>query len=78
MRNAARGRKVQLPEGVYGAVLREQPCPERVREDHEDLKSFWAAETSFRDVTVSECANECIIVLELLKNHVLRTPWPLT
>ncbi|CAM9273325.1 unnamed protein product, partial [Hapterophycus canaliculatus] len=46
------GRKVQLPEGVYGVLLREQPCPEGVREDNDDLASYWAAETCFQDVTV--------------------------
>eukprot|EP00752_Nemacystus_decipiens_P006946 g6234.t1 len=46
------GRRVELPEGVHGVVLREQPCPDRVREEHEDVTSYWAAETSFRDVMV--------------------------
>ncbi|CAN0107053.1 unnamed protein product [Scytosiphon promiscuus] len=46
------GRKVKLPEGVHGVVLREQPCPDVVRDDNEDLASYWAAETCFRDVTV--------------------------
>ena len=27
---------MELPEGVHGVVLREQPCPEGVREDNED------------------------------------------
>lgn len=49
-----RGRKVGLPEGVHGVVLREQPCPDGVREDNEDVTSYWAAETSFQDVMVSE------------------------
>ena len=47
-----RGRKVELPEGVHGVVLREKPCPEAVREENEDVTSFWAAETSFRNVAV--------------------------
>lgn len=47
-----RGRKVELPEGVHGVVLREQPCPEEVRRENEDLTSYWATETSFRDVMV--------------------------
>lgn len=34
-------------------VLREQPFPDGVREDNEDMTSYWAAETSFRDVMVS-------------------------
>lgn len=44
-----------LPDGVYGVVLREKPWPEGVREENEELSSFWAAETSFRDVTVTIC-----------------------
>lgn len=43
---------MELPEGVHGVVLREQPCPDGVREDNEDVTSYWAAETSFRDVMV--------------------------
>ncbi|CAM9502828.1 unnamed protein product [Ectocarpus sp. 6 AP-2014] len=46
------GRKVELPEGVHGVVLREKPCPPEVRENNEDVASYWAAETSFREVTV--------------------------
>eukprot|EP00903_Cladosiphon_okamuranus_P006933 g6747.t1 len=46
------GRKVELPTEVHGVVLREQPCPDGVREDNEDVTSYWAAETSFRDVMV--------------------------
>lgn len=51
-----RGRKVELPEGVHGVVLREKPCPDGVREDNEDVTSYWAAETSFRDVMVRDDA----------------------
>lgn len=54
MRALHRGRKVELPEGVHGVVFREQPCPESVREDNDGVTSFWAAETSFRDMTVRE------------------------
>ncbi|CAM9457749.1 unnamed protein product, partial [Ectocarpus fasciculatus] len=46
------GRKVELPKGVHGVVLREKPCPPGVRENNEDVASYWAAETSFREVTV--------------------------
>lgn len=42
---------MELPKGIHGVVLREQPCPEGLRED-EDVTSFWAAETSFQDITV--------------------------
>ena len=54
-----RGRKVELPEGVNGVVLRSKPCPEAVREENEDITSFWAAETSFSSVTVREQEATC-------------------
>lgn len=47
-----RGRKVGLPEGVHGVVLREQPCPDGVRQENEGITSYWATETSFQDVMV--------------------------
>lgn len=52
-----RGRKVELPEGVHGVVLREQPCPDGVRQENEDVTSYWAVETSFRDVMVRTTTN---------------------
>lgn len=50
---------MELPEGVHGVVLREKPCPEAVREENEDVTSFWAAETSFRNVTVRKQEATC-------------------
>lgn len=50
---------MDLPEGVHGVVLREKPCPEAVREENEDVTSFWAAETSFRNVTVRKQEATC-------------------
>lgn len=61
-----RGRKVELPEGVHGVVLREKPCPELVREENEDVTSFWAAETSFRNVTVRKQEATCPSARSLL------------
>lgn len=49
-----RGRKIVFPQGVHGVLFKEKPWPQDLQEDHEDLSSFWAAETSFGEVTVSE------------------------
>lgn len=50
---------MELPKGVHGVVLRSKPCPEAVREENEDITSFWAAETSFSNVTVREQEAMC-------------------
>lgn len=57
---------MELPEGVHGVVLREKPCPELVREENEDVTSFWAAETSFRNVTVRKQEATCPSARSLL------------
>ncbi|CAM9290563.1 unnamed protein product [Pylaiella littoralis] len=77
------GRKVELPEGVHGVVLREQPCPDGVRQENEDVTSYWAVETSFRDVMVwghdqarrESTVDRGLAWLEISKSVNDRTPY---